>query len=272
MLPFFKDRIGRYRLLKLIGSGGFAAVYKAIDPDKNIVAIKVLSKDYSKNRHMIERFSQELSILKGLSHPNIVRVLGNGRYFRSYYIVMEFVDGIDLKNRITKVGSIREKDAIEILIQVAGALGYIHSYSIVHRDVKPQNLLMVQNNVKLTDFSIALLNPAVMKRASEFGTGTPFYMSPEQIRGYTLDKRTDIYSLGITAYEMLTGIMPFPGSDFNQVKIRHLNFRPPSMREVESSISQPMDALVLKMIEKDPADRHQDAGELIADLRSLSAD
>ncbi len=271
MFSLFKNRIGRYKLLEEVGSGGISTVYKAADSEGNIVALKVLSGSLSYNRNIVERFTQEMKILKRLSHPNIVKVIATGRFLRKYYIVMEFASGISLKNRIIEEGTIDKEDVIDIIIQIADALEYIHRYSIIHRDVKPQNVLISGDKVKLTDFSIALLNPALSRKAKEFGSGTPTYMSPEQIKGQILDKTTDIYSLGVTAYEMLTGLIPFRGTDTNQIKIKHLNFKPTSMRKINPSLSEEVDRIVLKMLEKKPGDRYRDTSELIKDIRILKA-
>jgi serine/threonine-protein kinase len=265
-------RIGGYQVVSRIGSGGLAEVYRAIDGEGNYAAIKMLFQELTADRAKVERFLQEVSVLERLSHKNIIRIISNGIFEDKHYIIMEYVEGYNLKDLILRKGRIDESEASEILLQIGEALDYLHKHGIIHRDIKPQNILInPEGLVKLTDFGIALQNSRQSANESEFGTGTATYMSPEQIKGLVLDERTDIYSLGVTAYEMLTGSAPFRGDSINVIKTKHLNFPPIPPTRITPAISTKMEEIVLKMLEKDIYRRYRNVEVLINSLKAVQS-
>ena len=194
--------------------------------------------------------------------------MGDGKVRGKYYIVMEYVEGESIKDLQTKKKMLIEQEVIKVLLQVVDALAYLHSHSIIHRDIKPQNILIKDGHVNVADFGIAILK-TTDKKISESRSGTAIYMSPEQIKGQDIDLRSDIYSLGVTAYEMLTGTIPFDGPDPNTIMTKHLNFLATPPHVVSSSISPKMSEIVMKMLEKEPSKRYQDARELKEELKRL---
>ena len=214
----------RYEILGKIGTGGMADVYKAKDHKLNrFVAVKVLKPEFREDTTFIRKFRSEAQAAAGLTHPNIVNVFDVGDDEGVYYIVMELIEGITLKNYIEKKGFLENKEAIGIAIQVAQGIAAAHEQHIIHRDIKPQNMLIsMDGKVKVADFGIAR---AVSSQTMNAATvvGSVHYISPEQARGGYSDERSDIYSLGITMYEMITGHVPFDGDSTVTVALKHLN-------------------------------------------------
>ena len=199
---------GRYEILSMVGTGGMADVYRARDNVlKRMVAIKVLKEEYSSDAGFVAKFRREAQAAGGLSHPNIVSVYDVGEQFGTYYIVMELVEGFTLKKYIEKKGQMSQHDAVQVTMQVARGLNAAHEQGIIHRDVKPQNIMVSRDGkIKVTDFGIARINDSQTSGANTMGS--VHYISPEQARGGVCDERSDIYSLGITLYEMVTGRKP----------------------------------------------------------------
>src|SRR5215208_5315186 len=220
---------GRYELVELIGRGGMSSVWKAHDRllDR-IVAIKVLHEHYTQDEEYVERFRREARSVAQVSHPNIVTVIDRGEDAGRQYIVFEYVAGENLKQLIEREGPLPVRDALLLAIQMARALGFAHDRGLVHRDVKPQNVLLNdEGQAKMTDFGIA--RSVDVDGVTITGTvlGTSEYIAPEQARGQRVDANTDVYSLGVVLYELLTGSVPFQGESFVTVALRHVNEPPP---------------------------------------------
>ena len=261
--------INRYEIIMKIGSGGMADVYKAKDHVLNrLVAIKVLKQEYSTDATFVKKFRVEAQSAAGLSHPNIVNVYDVGEDDGVYFIVMELVQGITLKNYIDMKGKLDIREALNISVQIASGLSAAHENRIIHRDIKPQNIIMSRDGkVKVTDFGIAKV--ADSTTVTTTAAGTVHYISPEQARGGYSDERSDIYSLGITMYEMVTGRVPFEGETNVAVALMHfLSVRPPP-RQLEPSIPVSFEKIILKCTQKKPERRYASARELIADLRKV---
>lgn len=262
----------RYEILALIGAGGMSEVYQAKCHTLNrLVAVKVLKEEYSQDSNFVSKFKMEAQAAAGLSHPNIVGVYDVVDEGDLHYIVMELVEGITLKSYITKKGHLGIKETIGIAIQVAQGIAAAHDQHIVHRDIKPQNMIISrEGKVKVADFGIAraISNQTIGMNA----VGSVHYISPEQAKGGYSDARSDIYSLGITIYEMVTGRLPFEGDNTVTVALAHLENAvvPPSVLNPE--VTPSLDRIILKCTAKRPSQRYQDAYELIADLRHALVD
>lgn len=262
----------RYEILALIGAGGMSEVYQAKCHTLNrLVAVKVLKEEYSQDSNFVSKFKMEAQAAAGLSHPNIVGVYDVVDEGDLHYIVMELVEGITLKSYITKKGHLGIKETIGIAIQVAQGIAAAHDQHIVHRDIKPQNMIISrEGKVKVADFGIAraISNQTIGMNA----VGSVHYISPEQAKGSYSDARSDIYSLGITIYEMVTGRLPFEGDNTVTVALAHLENAvvPPSVLNPE--VTPSLDRIILKCTAKRPSQRYQDAYELIADLRHALVD
>ena len=261
--------VNRYEIIEKIGSGGMADVYKAKDSALNrLVAIKVLKPDYSSDAGFVRKFRAEAQSAAGLSHPNIVNVFDVGAENNTYFIVMELVQGITLKNYIDMKGKLEIREALNISVQIAQGLSAAHDNRIIHRDIKPQNIIMSRDGkVKVTDFGIAKM--ADSTTVTTTAAGTVHYISPEQARGGYSDEKSDIYSLGITMYEMLTGKVPFEGETNVAVALLHIEgeMTPPS--QLEPSIPKSFEKIILKCTQKKPENRYPSARALIADLRKV---
>lgn len=261
--------INRYEIIMKIGSGGMADVYKAKDHVLNrLVAIKVLKQEYSTDATFVKKFRVEAQSAAGLSHPNIVNVYDVGEDDGVYFIVMELVQGITLKNYIDMKGKLDIREALNISVQIASGLSAAHENRIIHRDIKPQNIIMSRDGkVKVTDFGIAKV--ADSTTVTTTAAGTVHYISPEQARGGYSDERSDIYSLGITMYEMVTGRVPFEGETNLAVALMHIQSEITPPRQLEPSIPVSFEKIILKCTQKKPERRYASARELIADLRKV---
>ena len=264
---------GRYVVQAVVGTGGMAVVYRAFDKKKNrIVAIKVLRPEYESDEEFVRRFSREAEAASKVSHENIVNMLDVGIDGDMRYIVMEYVDGQTLKEMIRQRGAIHPDTAIRMAIRILAAVDHAHRNGIVHRDIKPQNIMVDnQGRVKVADFGIARLK-ASQTTATEEGSsgsvlGSVHYFSPEQAKGEVADEKSDLYSVGVVMYEMLTGQVPFDGETSVSVALKHVSEEPKSMRDHQEGISKALDEVVMRALCKDASKRYQTAAEMAADLR-----
>ena len=263
---------GRYQVLSKIGAGGMADVYKAKDCMLNrYVAVKVLKKEYREDENFVKKFRSEAQAAAGLLNPNIVNVYDVGEDRGLYYMVMELVEGITLKEYVQKKGKLSSKEAISIAIQMCTGIEAAHNHHIIHRDIKPQNIIISkEGKVKVTDFGIA--KATTSQTVSTSAMGSVHYVSPEQARGGYCDEKSDIYSAGITMYEMVTGRVPFDGDSTVSVAMKHLqeNITPPS--EYAPDLYPALEKIILKCTQKSAERRYQSAGELIQDLKRALVD
>ncbi|MDE7131541.1 MAG: Stk1 family PASTA domain-containing Ser/Thr kinase [Lachnospiraceae bacterium] len=257
----------RYEILEKIGTGGMSDVYKAKDHKLNrFVAVKVLKQEFGENANFVSKFRIEAQAAAGLMHPNIVNVYDVGEEGGIHYIVMELVDGITLKKYIEKKARLSVKEAISIAIQVSMGIEAAHNNHIIHRDIKPQNIIISkEGKVKVTDFGIA--KAATSNTITSNVMGSVHYTSPEQARGGYSDEKSDIYSLGITMFEMLTGRVPFNGETTVAIAIKHIQEEMPSPRDYVSEIPISVEQIVCKCCQKSPDRRYQSMAELVADLK-----
>lgn len=254
----------RYRIKRRIGGGGMANVYLARDIILNRdVAIKVLRMEYANDPEFIERFDREAQAASSLAHPNIVNIYDVGEEEHILYIVMEYVDGFTLKEYIMKHGPLAVEEALDIMKQLTGAIQHAHVNGIVHRDIKPQNVLIDHyGNVKVTDFGIAMALSATALTQTNSILGSVHYLSPEQARGGMATKKSDIYSLGIVLYELLSGQLPFSGHSPISIALQHLQDDTPSVRDLQPTIPQSVENIVLKATTKDPFHRYRSVAEM----------
>ena len=257
----------RYEIISRIGSGGMADVYKAKDHKLNrLVAVKVMKAEFSEDKGFIAKFRDEAQAAAGLAHPNVVNVYDVGEDKGVYYIVMELVQGITLKDYISRKGKLTVREATSIAIQVSLGLEAAHRSNIIHRDVKPQNIIIsTDGKVKLSDFGIA--RAASSNTISSNVMGSVHYSSPEQVRGGYSDAKSDIYSLGITMYEMITGHVPFDGETTVAIAIKHLQEEIVSPRQYVPDIPYSLEQIILKCTQKSPDRRYTSMSELIEDLK-----
>lgn len=258
----------RYEIIEQIGTGGMADVYKAKCHKLNrYVAIKVMKSEFSQDKTFVSKFWAEAQSAAGLVNPNVVNVYDVGVENGIYYIVMELVEGITLKKYIEKRGSLPYKEAVSIAIQVANGMDAAHKHNIVHRDIKPQNIIISkEGKVKVTDFGIAKVASSATINTSA-SMGSVHYISPEQARGGYSDERSDIYSLGITLFEMLTGTVPFDGDSAVSVAVQHIQDSIPLPSQLVEGVPVSVDKIVLKCTQKKTDRRYQSAAELIVDLK-----
>ena len=262
----------RYQIIHLLGQGGMAHVYLAIDQKTGgNVAIKVMHDDLLDDSSLIKSFDAEASATSSLYHPNIVRVIGFGQDQGHRYIVQEYVEGGSLKELINKNGALPWRKAVPIAIQIGLALDYAHQHGLVHRDIKPQNILITKERfAKVTDFGIAqVIKSNTNTLTSGLSFGSVHYSSPEQARGTIMGERSDIYSLGIVLYEMVTGNVPFDSDTPVAIAIKHLQEIAPSASLINSKVRRGLDQIIMKCIQKSPDNRYQNARELVDDLDSL---
>ncbi len=258
----------RYRVIKKIASGGMADVFLGDDLKLGRkVAVKILSSSYASDKNFVARFKSEAQILARLSHPNIVQVYDWGKFNGFYFICIEYVEGKSLKEIIERKGPLSPETATGYAIQISSALLMAHENNLIHRDIKPQNILITpEGKVKVTDFGIAKsLITDVTKTLNILGTA--HYISPEQAKGEVLDHRTDIYSLGIVMYEMLTADVPFRGGSSIDISLKHINEKPLRPSELIENIPKKLEKIVMHCLEKDPAGRYTTLRELISDLK-----
>jgi eukaryotic-like serine/threonine-protein kinase len=252
-----------------VGTGGMSSVYRAHDRLlERHVAIKVLHEQFTADGDYVERFRREARAVAQLSHPNIVTVIDRGEHDGRQFIVFEYVDGENVKALVEREGPLPEREAIGLALQIARALGFAHEQGLVHRDVKPQNVLLNDGGqAKVTDFGIAR-SLDVQGGLTQTGTvmGTSDYIAPEQARGSRVDAHSDIYSLGTVLYELLTGEVPFSGDNFVAVAMQHINQPPPSVRERRPELSPCVDAAVRRAMAKEPRDRFDSMDELCSEL------
>ncbi len=262
----------RYEILSLIGTGGMSEVYQARCHTLNrLVAIKVLKDEYSQDSNFVSKFKMEAQAAAGLSHPNIVSVYDVVDEGSLHYIVMELIEGITLKSYILKKGRLGVKETIGIAIQVAQGLAAAHDQHIVHRDIKPQNMIISRDGkVKVADFGIA--RAVSSQTIGSNAVGSVHYISPEQAKGGYSDGRSDIYSLGITMYEMVTGRLPFDGDNTVSIALAHLEDPVPPPSRLNPEVTPSLDRIILTCTNKKPERRYQDAYELVADLRHALVD
>ena len=259
---------GRYEIIETIGQGGMGKVFKAFDRKiKEVVALKLIRPEIGVNEKAIERFKNELRIARKITHRNICRMHDLGEEGFVHYISMEYVAGEDLKRFIRRAGTLTSGKAIEIAKQVCEGLAEAHRQGVIHRDLKPQNIMVDQDgNAKIMDFGIARFVDTDRMTGSGVMIGTPEYMSPEQAELKDVDKRADIYSLGIILYEMVSGRVPFDGETPLSIAMKHKTEKPRNVREWNPQISGELAAVISKCMEKPAADRFQSAYELMDEL------
>jgi serine/threonine-protein kinase len=265
---------GRYEIVELIGKGGMSSVFKAHDRllDRT-VAIKVLHPHYTEDEEYVERFRREARSVAQVSHPNIVTVIDRGEDDRRQYIVFEYVEGENLKELLQRTGPLPIRDALVLALQMARALSFAHSRGLVHRDVKPQNVLLnADAQAKMTDFGIA--REVDVQGVTITGTvlGTSEYIAPEQARGQQVDQQTDVYSLGVVLYELLTGSVPYEGDNFVTVALRHVNEPIPSVLEQRPEVPPRLALAVERAMAKSPRDRFASMDELVGELEACLAE
>jgi beta-lactam-binding protein with PASTA domain/predicted Ser/Thr protein kinase len=261
---------GRYRIVRKLGTGGMADVYLAEDQELGRrVAIKILNDRHAADDSFVERFRREAKNAAGLSHPNIVSVYDRGTAEGTYYIAMEYLDGRSLKELIVSRGPAPVKTSVEYARQILAAVGFAHRHGIVHRDIKPHNVLVgPEGRLKVTDFGIARSGASQMTEVGSI-IGTAQYLSPEQARGAPVDQTSDLYSVGVVLYELLTGQVPFTGDTPLEIAMKHLSEVPKPPSELRPEVPHDLDLVVLRSLAKDPADRYETAEEMDKDLERV---
>ncbi len=260
----------RYQIIKSIGEGGMANVYLAYDTilDRN-VAVKVLRGDLATDEKFVRRFQREALSASSLSHPNIVEVYDVGEDNGQYYIVMEYIEGKQLKQLLKKRGKLTLSEVIDIMLQITDGLSVAHDAYIIHRDIKPQNIMILENGlVKITDFGIAMAMNSTQLTQTNSVMGSVHYLPPEQANGKGSTLQSDIYSMGILMYELLTGELPYKGDNAVEIALKHLKEKFPSIREKLPEIPQSVENIIIKATAKNPKNRYPDARSMNEDLRT----
>src|SRR5919204_3522151 len=272
-MPELDDQVvidGRYRILRHVGSGGMADVYRAEDTHLGrAVALKLLYRRFAQDKEFVERFRREASAAAALQHPNVVSVYDRGEYDGTYYIAMEFCEGSSLKEVIAREAPLDPRHAIELTKKILVAARFAHRRGVIHRDLKPHNVIISDEEggetVKVADFGIAR---AGSSEITEVGAimGTAQYLSPEQAQGHAVNEASDLYSVGVVLFEMLTGRAPFEGDSAVAIALKHVSQVPPSPREFRPEIPPELEAVVLKALAKNPSESYTDADSFIRDL------
>ena len=262
---------GRYEISEIIGVGGMAVVYKAYDSiEDRTVAIKILKDEFSSNEEFKRRFKNESKAIAVLSHPNIVKVYDVSFGDLIQYIVMEYIEGITLKDYIEKNSNLSWAEAVNFTIQILRGLQHAHDKGIVHRDVKPQNIMVLEDNtIKVTDFGIARFARNESKTITDKAIGSVHYISPEQAKGEVTDEKADIYSVGVILYEMLTGVLPFEAESAVSVAIMQLQSEPKLPSHINPLIPAGLEQITVKAMQKDPRNRYKSAAEMLCDLEKF---
>lgn len=262
---------GRYEIQEIIGVGGMSVVYKAYDNvDDRVVAVKILKDEFLTNDDFVRRFKNESKAIALLSHPNIVKVYDVSFGEKLQYIVMEYVDGITLKEYIQKQGAITWNDALFFTTQILKALQHAHDKGIVHRDIKPQNIILLPNgNIKVADFGIARFSRSETRTLTDTAIGSVHYISPEQAKGEFTDEKADIYSVGVVLYEMLAGKVPFEAESAVSVALMQLQNNAKRLTEINPDIPLGLEQICIHAMQKDPKDRYQSATEMLLDVEEV---
>lgn len=262
---------GRYEIQEIVGVGGMSVVYKAYDNvDDRIVAVKILKDEFLTNDEFVRRFKNESKAIALLSHPNIVKVYDVSFGEKLQYIVMEYVDGITLKEYIQKQGAVTWNDALFFTTQILKALQHAHDKGIVHRDIKPQNIILLSSgNIKVADFGIARFSRSETKTLTDTAIGSVHYISPEQAKGELTDERADIYSVGVVLYEMLAGRVPFEADSAVSVALMQLQNDAKRLTDINPDIPKGLEQICIHAMQKDPADRYQTATEMLLDVEEV---
>ena len=266
---------GRYEIIEEIGKGGMARVYKSRDKALNrYVAVKILKEDYKDDKEFVRRFNTEAQAAASLSNPHIVSIYDVGCEDGMYYIVMEYIEGETLKSYIDRVGVIQWRKAAEFSLQICEGIEEAHNNSVIHRDIKPQNIIMTPDGVlKITDFGIArAATQATTTMASNNTIGTAHYLSPEQARGGYTDERTDIYSMGVVMYEMLTGVLPFDDSTAVAIALKHIQETPTPITEINPDVPKSLEQVVMKAMTKEQNSRYSSITDMISDINKVLID
>ena len=261
----------RYQIIKTLGEGGMANVYLAHDIilDRN-VAVKVLRGDLANDEKFVRRFQREALSASSLSHPNIVEMYDVGEDDGQYYIVMEYVDGKTLKQILKQRGKLSITEVVDIMLQLTDGMAHAHDAYIIHRDIKPQNIMILSNGmIKITDFGVATAMNSTQLTQTNSVMGTVHYLPPEQAQGKGSTIRSDIYSMGIMMYELLTGLVPYKGDNAVEIALKHLKEPLPSVRKINANIPQSVENVIIKATAKNPKNRYVDAREMHEDLKTV---
>ena len=261
---------GRYELKEIVGEGGMGMVYRAHDLELDEeLAIKVLQRQFTQNPRDVERFKREIKTARKITHINIIRIHDFGVAEREAFISMELLPGGTLAERLTGEGSLSYEDALSVAIQIADGLGAAHRQGVIHRDIKPHNVLFdAQDVVKLVDFGIARF--AAQTQATHGVMGTPHYMSPEQADGREVTKESDVYSLGVLMYELFAGELPFTSTSLAKLAVMHVSQAPPAPRQTNPKIPKSLEAVILKCLAKNKAERFKNGAEVSMALRAIA--